>query len=558
MEIHRIESGPHGHSQFRNPSSVHNKRFAQQSDIDINHGWKIHADIVSGLDQDQAFARMGRNHSGAIIDTKAAESFDADLARLGISYDDFEKGFFDYNFGAGKVGRNEYMDPVGAVKSMGVMQDQGIQYKLSGGYGSGRQLTAYPQSLEKRDALIAGLEEQVGHLLVDQNDPTFRLGLQMVGTKNTPLSQKVSGRFTTDYVDTKADGTPDFTNSARGTGLPEFTITGSVSENEAQTINRVIQAEPRFAELLHGSSGYKSPYRTIEDVFRDRSSPTGYINPTQRAFGIDEDIVYGASSYGSRKPEPIKTKIVKSADEVSKKVISPEPVITAVEETKSAPAPKAVIETTKSGRPIIKVGTPIKTEEAPPKVEEEPKKKTTLKAGKPIDEVKTATPVKNIAEETGEVIKDVTEVLTSGEKAEEKVYEKSEEKLDEKAEKAREKLLEAVVEGEKKNARMLSAAGKAPVDSAFKKKIVSGITEVTGKTPGRTTMEVLNAAEGLSRGVLTAMKDGKNLRLAGTAALLSVAGFAVGKKRDGINKQTDAPMDVDRESALRRSLMSDG
>jgi len=565
MEVHRIEPAGYGQNLFKNPNSRLHKRFAQQSDIEINHGWKIHADIVSGLDEDQAFARMGRNHSGAIINTRAAESFDADLARIGMSYDDFSKGFLDYTSGVGRVSKNNYMDPVGAIKAMGVMQDLGMQYKISGVYGAGRHLTAYPQSIEKRDALIAQLEKQVGHLLVDQNDPNFRRGLRETGTKNTPLSQKVSGRFTTDYVGIKTDGTPDFTSSSGKAGPPEFTITGGVSEKQAQTINRVIQAEPRFAGLLHGSPGYKSPYRTIEDVFRDRTSPTGNISPTDRTFQMDDDIVYGASkdSYGRRKPEPIKTVIAKNADEISKKVVSPEPVAkTVVDKTISAPAPapapKAVIETTKSGRPTITVGTATKTEETVPKVEEEPKKKTTLKAGKPIDEVKTATPVKKISETTEETIKDVTEVITAGVDSEDKIYEKGEEKLDEKAEETREKLLEAVVEGEKKNTRMLSAAGKAPVDSPLKKKLVSGITEVTGKAPGKTTMELLDATEGLSRGVLTAMKDGKNLRLAGTAALLSVAGFAVGKKRDGIAKRADAPMDADRESELRRSLMSDG
>lgn len=251
-----------------------------------------------------------------------------------MSYEDFNKGFFDYDSGsgAGAVGRDKYMDPVGAVKAMGVMHEQGVQYKLSGGYRAGRHLTAYPQSLEKRDALIAGLEKQVGDLLVDQNDPKFRLNLGATGTKNTPLSQKVSGRFTTDYVGVKADGTPDFTTSAINEGPPEFTVTGSVSEKQAQTINKVIQAEPRFIDLLHGSPGYKSPYRTIEDIFTDRSSPSGNISPTERVFQIDEDIPYGATNYGPRKPEPIKTEITKSAGEVSKKIVSPEPVLTQEED----------------------------------------------------------------------------------------------------------------------------------------------------------------------------------------------------------------------------------
>jgi len=72
------------------------------------------------------------------------------------------------------------------------------------------------------------------------------------------------------------------------------------------------------------------------------------------------------------------------------------------------------------------------------------------------------------------------------------------------------------------------------------------------------TVELLEAAENLSRGVLTAMKDGKNLRLAGTAALLSVAGFAIGKRRDQVKKDSFEGMDIDEEQELKRSLMSDG
>lgn len=189
---------------------------------------------------------------------------------------------------------------------------------------------------------------------------------------------------------------------------------------------------------------------------------------------------------------------------------------------------------------------------------EETAEKTTLKVGKPIDEIKTKTPIIKVGETAGEIIKDVTEVATAKEKHEDKIYEKGEEKLEKEEEKAKEKLVEAVADAEKKNARMLSASGKAPVDSPLKRKIVSGLTEITGKPAGRTTTELLDAAENLSRGVLTAMKDGKNLRLAGTAALLSAAGFALGKRRDQINKDSFDRMDIDEEQELKRNLMSDG
>ncbi len=221
--------------------------------------------------------------------------------------------------------------------------------------------------------------------------------------------------------------------------------------------------------------------------------------------------------------------------------------------------PKAVIETTKNGRPTIKVETPkakVQTTETKEKtfskVEElkvEEKPESTLKVGAPI---------KTIGSTSKEIIEDAAEAIVSGEDVGIKIEEKAKKKIEEKEEKAKEKLLEAVVEGEKQNARMASAAGKAPVDSPFKRKLIEGITNVTGKAPGRTTSDLLDAVEGLSRGVLTASKSGKNLRLAGTAALLSVSGFALGKKIDSDKANLNQKMDSDKESELRKSLMSDG
>lgn len=157
--------------------------------------------------------------------------------------------------------------------------------------------------------------------------------------------------------------------------------------------------------------------------------------------------------------------------------------------------------------------------------------------------------------------KETSEALM--EKAEEKAdpVKKVEEKIDEQKEKAQEQLVENIIKIDNEsfaNAKLRSAAGKAPVDTPFKKKIVETITDFTGKAPGKTTMDLLNASEGLSQSVVTAMKDGKNLRLAGTAALLSIAGFAIGKSRDGVGRQSDGQMAPDEEALLRRSLMSDG
>jgi len=353
-------------------------------------------------------------------------------------------------------------------------------------------------------------------------------------------------------------------------------ITGEINDEQLKRISDLKQQHPEFKEIIDGPVGYKSPYRTIEQIAQDRKS--GVIHPSggvsySGLFTEDITDLVGDNETTTPTPAPVAKPVVETTPApVAKPVVETtkngRPIIKVgkpVAETIPAPVTEPVVETAKSDRPIIKVGKPVeKAEETAKKTTEkaeETAKETTLKAGKPIDEIKTATPVKKVAEETGEIVKDVTEVVAAGEEAEDKLYEKGEKKLEKEEEKAKEKLVEAFAEAEKKNeknARMLSASGRAPVDSPFKKRIVSGLTEITGKEPGRTTVELLEAAENLSRGVLTAMKDGKNLRLAGTAALLSVAGFAIGKRRDQIKKGSFEGMDIDEEQELKRSLMSDG
>jgi hypothetical protein len=297
---HRIRVGSLA-SQFGSPSERDDARLRSATGIDINHGWKIHADFAESLSADQAYSRMGRSATGAITDPKAAKSFDALLGKVGMSYDDFSGAFFfkpgDNGTGAGFKqlinGQMQYIDPVATAKTMGTMEDLGVQYKLSAGnYGPGRHLTAYPQTLERRDELVSALEQKLGPSLQDQNDPIFRSDINAdTGIKNAPLSRGVSGRFTTDYLAIGADGSPDFSIPGIDTGGdPRLTVTGMVSENQAQNINRVLETEPRMAEILHGKPGYKTPYKTIDQVFEDRV--TGKT-PTTRLMTMFEDSPHG-------------------------------------------------------------------------------------------------------------------------------------------------------------------------------------------------------------------------------------------------------------------------
>ena len=314
---HRIRVGSLA-GQFGSPSERDDARLRSATGIDINHGWKIHADFAESLSTDQAYGRMGRSATGAITDPKAAKSFDTLLGKVGMSYEDFSAAFFfksqtdGANAGVKGLtnGQMQYIDPIATAKTMGIMEDLGMQYKLSAGnYGSGRHLTAYPQTLERRDQVISALEQGLGTSLQDQNDPAFRSGINAAtGIKNAPLSRGVSGRFTTDYLATKADGSPDFSIPGTETGDdPGLLVSGMVSEDQAQTINRVLQTEPKMAEILHGKPGYKTPYKTIDQVFEDRV--TGKT-PTTRLLMQQDDLPYGITGKAGG---PITTKISKTA-----------------------------------------------------------------------------------------------------------------------------------------------------------------------------------------------------------------------------------------------------
>lgn len=423
-------------------------------------------------------------------------------------------------------------------------------------------------------------------------------------------------------------------------------ITGMMDDEQLKRISDLTTQNPEFQEILHGPSGYKSPYRTIEQIAQDRKSgviaPTsegnyrglfeeiiednqpkvtgdvspkviGDVSPTmlrntisRLTSGAKSDIAdarfakaaglegvtdpyeqaYSALSkyiekYGmdeestrqfealeraaSDKDAPVHVKRAHEAYKHGKEMHEAGRVSSSTEipSPEKESKPKAVIETTKDGRPVIKVGTPVKAVEEPTAKET---KKTPLKVGKKVE--KTSEKTEEVAQlpSMGGVLDDALDVATSpkevsealAEKVQEKMdpSKKIEEKVEKEKEKAQEKLVDNIIEAD--NARFRSAAGRAPVDTAFKKKLVEGISSVTGRAPGRTTMEILNAGEGLAQSVITAAKSGKNLRLAGTAALLSVAGFAISKGRDKIGNQPDGPMGPDETSNLRRSLMSDG
>jgi hypothetical protein len=63
---------------------------------------------------------------------------------------------------------------------------------------------------------------------------------------------------------------------------PDRVITGEINDEQLKRISDLAGQDPAFHEILHGPAGYKSPYRTIEQITQDRKS--GAIAPSH---GID-------------------------------------------------------------------------------------------------------------------------------------------------------------------------------------------------------------------------------------------------------------------------------
>jgi hypothetical protein len=277
--------------QLDSPHQVLDPRYSsvRANGINQNHGWKIHADFVSDLTKDEAYARAGRASDLSIIDQNTADIFDERLANLGVDSKKF-LNFYQKNH-LGKTGTS-FIDPNDIVSASEVFEESGLSYKIAPGkYGSGRHLSAYPQSLEARDEITTKLEKKLGNRLVDQNDPNYRFNLPTergTGVVNTPISRGVSARFTTDYLG-QDEATGKFNlasqfdeHTPNDYGIvavdEKFKISGSINPEQIQKINSLTAESPEMARLLHGEDGYVSPYKTIEQIAEERS--TGKIPVT--------------------------------------------------------------------------------------------------------------------------------------------------------------------------------------------------------------------------------------------------------------------------------------
>jgi hypothetical protein len=288
-------------------------------DMNVNHGWKIHGDLVADLTREEAFAKIGleTTDSGAkIVDRKAYDAFNSRLSKIGIDPANIPNTNVDFGESflisrrIEEVGSHSsqmvngrpmmnlpqynrfYSDPLDALSMMEVFHENETQYKASAKYGDGRSFTGYTQSIENRDKLITSLESRLGDRLQDIN-PTILGGHQTEGA--TQLSQKITGRFTTEYTDIPgAGGTMDWSsqNPAASKGQaaidnvmatnPEmrpYIHTGVIGDESAANLQKLTSDFPVFDEMLHGPKGYVSPYGTIEDTF----SQQGYDYKTGAA-----------------------------------------------------------------------------------------------------------------------------------------------------------------------------------------------------------------------------------------------------------------------------------
>jgi hypothetical protein len=246
---------------------------------------------------------------------------------------------------------------------------------------------------------------------------------------------------------------------------------------------------------------------------------------------------------------------------------------------------KAVSKTVENNRPVIKVGEVVESNGE--KVKKEKAKEPT----KPVSDIKKiedsvidavisdAKPNEDdekpegVDEQVQEKIKD---------KIEEKVdpLGKAESYIDKKTEQAKEKLVDSFFEADNqryeasrstaaaKNIEtstssdaLRGAAGRAPTTTPAARAALaaSGEAETYAKMPIEKALRTaLDDGMEVAKSVLGGFKNSKNIRLAATAALLSSAGYGLGKLRDGAFKKEPKQMSVDEEQELRRGLMSDG
>jgi hypothetical protein len=321
-------------------------------------------------------------------------------------------------------------------------------------------------------------------------------------------------------------------------------ITGEINDEQLKRISDLTTQNPEFQEIIHGPTGYKSPYRTIEQIAQDRKS--GVIAPSggENFKSLFEEIIdnnqpklNGPTEVGAAVATPLATKVT---EQVAKKEVKEQAKDEAVDTAK-----EQVTEEVKE-----QAG-----EELLDKVKEKAVDKVKDKAkDKAKEKFKGA--VEKVTEEPIPTLKKIG-VKKTGTKAATKATTKT-------APKAAAATAAATATTGVAST-LAHAAGKTPPPPSFVKKAITSVIGEEGMDAiksmgGRATLSgAMGHGKKLASAVTGGHKNSSALRLAGTAALLSVAGYAAG--RVGKDKQSRKATKVSgptEEQRIRQQLSSDG
>ena len=100
-------------------------------------------------------------------------------------------------------------------------------------------------------------------------------------------------------------------------------------------------------------------------------------------------------------------------------------------------------------------------------------------------------------------------------------------------------------------ARMASRAGRARATGAAADTSTSRVAKMTSGVLD----EVMSMGNTLAKEVIGGMKNSKNIRAVGLAALMGTAGYLSGKMKD---RQVQVKQEYNRQQAIRQQLMKDG
>lgn len=278
--------------------------------VSKNHGWKLHADFARNNPLQEALIDVGLNLDNQMqIGMINQEKFDHFSRRVNSLLGQDVKKMSQKElteFMGVFIGLNDLApgDDLNQVLSANInrqldffeaLDNQGIDFKSSvSRYGRGREVTIYAGAIEERDRAISFVESNFGDLLEDAPDPYQTRPSSWIPVKNNRISQKTTGRFTTDYLPVGyQDLTEDGSTANRGLGVMKdardsmgntrispddipMAQTGEIIPGTLDELEEMARRHPELGEALRGRVGYVSPYNTIEDIYEHARRAEGW------------------------------------------------------------------------------------------------------------------------------------------------------------------------------------------------------------------------------------------------------------------------------------------